>query len=69
MLRNGILDELHLKANKCLYVGDQPLDVLCSKQIGMDNVWINPDNIELPNSTPFNEDYRIRKLSDLLNIL
>ncbi|QHQ63160.1 HAD-IA family hydrolase [Anaerocolumna sedimenticola] len=64
-----ILDELQLEANKCLYVGDQPLDVLCSKQIGMDCVWINPDNVNLPISIPFNEDYRIDELSELLNIL
>ena len=30
-----VLEELNLKAESCLYVGDQPLDVLCSKQVGM----------------------------------
>jgi len=33
-----VLEELGLKPDQCLYVGDQPLDVLCSKQVGME--WI-----------------------------
>jgi HAD superfamily hydrolase (TIGR01549 family) len=63
------LEELDLNAENCLYVGDQPLDVLCSKQVGMDCAWIVTDEIELPKSIPYKEDYRIDKLSDLLGIL
>lgn len=63
------LDELVLEAKECLYVGDQPFDVLCSKQIGMDCAWITTDECTLPNSIPYKEDYRIAKLSDLLTIL
>lgn len=63
------LDELALEAKECLYVGDQPMDVLCSKQIGMDCAWIVSDDISLPNSVPYKEDYRIVGLSDLINIL
>jgi putative hydrolase of the HAD superfamily len=63
------LEELNLKAESCLYVGDQPLDVLCSKQAGMDCAWIVTDQSELPKSIPYKEDYRISKLSDLLQIL
>lgn len=63
------LEELNLKAESCLYVGDQPLDVLCSKQTGLDCAWIVTDQSELPKSIPYKEDYRISKLSDLLNIL
>lgn len=64
-----VLDELALEAKNCLYVGDQPLDVLCSKQIGMDCAWLATDEIRLPKSIPYKEDYRIVRLSDLLNIL
>lgn len=63
------LEELGLKAENCLYVGDQPFDVLCSKQAGMDCAWIVTDESELPKSIPYKEDYRIGKLSDLLSIL
>ncbi len=64
-----VLEELNLKAERCLYVGDHPFDVLCSKQVEMDCAWINTDNNELPTSIPYKEDYRIVKLSDLLTIL
>lgn len=64
-----VLDELTLEAKNCLYVGDQPFDVLCSKQIGMDCVWIATDECILPKSIPYKEDYRITKIIDLLNIL
>jgi HAD superfamily hydrolase (TIGR01549 family) len=64
-----VLEELNLKAENCLYVGDQPFDVLCSKQAGMDCAWIAENEIELPKSIPYKEDYRIGKLSDLLNVL
>ena len=63
-----VLEELNLKAEKCLYVGDHPYDVLCSKQAGMDCAWITDKN-ELPGSIPYKEDYRISKLPNLLNLL
>lgn len=62
------LKELNLKAESCLYVGDQPFDVLCSKQAGMDCAWLTADESELPRSIPYKEDYRISKLSDILSI-
>ena len=63
------LEELDLEAENCLYVGDQPFDVLCSKQAVMDCAWIATDESELPKSIPYKEDYRIYKLLDLLSIL
>lgn len=63
------LDELGLESKQCLYVGDQPYDVLCSKQIGMDCVWINVDNVELPEVISFREDYRINNILELLDIV
>jgi FMN phosphatase YigB (HAD superfamily) len=62
-------ERLGLKADRCLYVGDQPNDVLCSKQAGMDSVWIAPQDIVLPTSIPYQPDYRITHISELLNIL
>lgn len=53
------LEELNLKAESCLYVGDQPFDVLCSKQAGMDCAWIASDENELPKSIPYKEDYKL----------
>ncbi len=63
------LERLGLKAEHCLYVGDQPNDVLCSKQAGLDCVWIAPKDIELPASIPYQADYRITKITELLKIL
>jgi haloacid dehalogenase superfamily, subfamily IA, variant 1 with third motif having Dx(3-4)D or Dx(3-4)E len=62
------LDDLLLKPDQCLYVGDQPLDVLCSKQIGMDCAWITKEKL-MPESIPYKEDYTISRLYELLNIL
>lgn len=64
-----VLEELNLKAENCLYVGDQPIDVLCSKKAGMDCTWIVAGGSELPDWIPYKENYRIKKLSDLLSIL
>lgn len=63
------LEELGFKADSCLYVGDQPNDVLCSKQAGLDCVWIAPQDIELPSSIPYQADYRITRITELLKIL
>lgn len=64
-----LLNELELEAESCLYVGDQPMDVLCSKESGMDCAWIADKNDILPKTIPYKEDYRINRLSDLLQIL
>lgn len=63
------LDELSLHAKDYIYIGDQPMDVLCSKQIGMDCAWIAPEDYVLPESIPYKEDYRIASISELLRIL
>ena len=41
------LKELDLQPQCCLYVGDHPLDVLCSKKAGMDCAWIIGDWCEV----------------------
>ncbi len=64
-----LLDKLKLEAESCLYVGDQPMDVLCSKEIGMDCAWIADKEDILPELIPYQEDFRISRISDLLNIL
>ena len=63
------LRELNLKAENCLYVGDHPYDVLCSKQAGMNCAWLVKEYSRLPESIPYKEDYRISSLTDLLSIL
>lgn len=64
-----VLEELVLDAKDCIYIGNQPMDVLCAKQIGMDCVWIAPEDYVLPESIPYREDYRIASISELLGIL
>ena len=61
--------ELDLSPEACLYVGDQPMDVLCAKQAGMDCAWITRVGIEMPGTIPFNADYRISNVTELLSIL
>ncbi len=64
-----VLNELHLPPESCLYVGDHQLDVLCSKQAGMDCAWITRADTKLHDSIPFCEDYKIGKVTQLLDIL
>lgn len=64
-----VLKELDLPAESCLYVGDHPLDVLCSKQAGMDCAWITHADTKLHESIPYTEDYRIERVTQLLDIL
>lgn len=63
------LNELGLPPESCLYVGDHPLDVLCSKQAGMDCAWIALEEDELHGSIPFTEDYKIGSVTQLKDIL
>lgn len=63
------LNELNLSPNDCLYVGDHPLDVLCSKRTGMDCAWIARKEAKLHVSIPYNEDYRIDRVTQLLDII
>jgi putative hydrolase of the HAD superfamily len=64
-----VLNELDLPPESCLYVGDHQLDVLCSKQAGMDCAWIARTETKLHYSIPFSEDYKIDKVTKLLDIL
>jgi HAD superfamily hydrolase (TIGR01509 family) len=64
-----VLNELDLPPESCLYVGDHQLDVLCSKQAGMDCAWIARTEAKLHYSIPFSEDYKIDKVTKLLDIL
>lgn len=63
------LNNLSLNADSCLYVGDHPFDVLCSKNAGMDCAWLaKPDDV-LPEDVPHKEDYRVQHLNDLINCI
>ncbi len=63
------MNELNLPPESCLYVGDHQLDVLCSKQAGMDCVWITHADTKLHESIPYTEDYRIENVTQLLDFL
>ena len=63
------LNNLALNASDCLYVGDHPFDVLCAKDAGMDCAWLATPDSRLPDSVPYKENYRIKKLQELLGVL
>jgi len=63
------LKKLSLIASDCLYVGDHPFDVLCSKKAGIDCAWLTGPNNVLPDSVPYKEDFRLNKLVDILDLL
>ena len=63
------LENLSLPASFCLYVGDHPFDVLCAKKAGLDCAWLAPKEATLPDSVPYQEDYRLQQLQDLLSVL
>lgn len=61
--------QLGLKAEDCLYVGDQPNDVLCAKSAGMECAWITSMNSSIPEYIPYKEDFRITAIEELLNFI
>ena len=63
------LKELDLPPECCLYVGDHPMDVLCSKKAGMDCAWIIGDWDKVYELGPYKEDYRIMNITELIGIL
>lgn len=62
-------ENLSLDTESCLYVGDHPFDVLCAKGAGMDCAWLTEKDSVLPETIPYTEDYRIKGLYDLIEIL
>jgi HAD superfamily hydrolase (TIGR01549 family) len=68
-IMQAILKELSVDPKMCLYVGDHPFDVLCSKKAGIDCAWLTDKDNILPSSIQFKEDYKIQKLFDLIKIL
>lgn len=63
------LRELGVRADASLYVGDHPLDVLCAKGAGMDCTWLFGDWDGLPDMIPYQADYRINQITELLRIV
>ncbi len=61
--------ELDLSPASCLYVGDHPLDVLCSKRAGMDCAWIVGDWNSAHGTCPYRADYHIKNVTELIDIL
>ncbi|NLG25943.1 MAG: HAD family hydrolase [Clostridiales bacterium] len=63
------LDALGAPPDRCLYVGDHPLDVLCAKLAGMDAAWIADEGDALPPDMPYAEDHRLPGVADLAALL
>lgn len=63
------LQRMGVRAERSLYVGDHPFDVLCAKHAGMDCAWIATEKMSLPEAMDVKEDYRISGVEDLLKIL
>lgn len=63
------LDNLSLNADSCLYVGDHPFDVLCAKNAGIDCAWLTVLDNVLPDSVPYQEDYKIENLQKLFDFI
>ncbi len=61
--------ELDLSPESCLYVGDHPLDVLCSKKAGMDCAWIVGGWDKTHEMSPYRADYHIKNVAELIDIL
>jgi len=64
-----VLKRLILNASDCLYVGDHPFDVLCSKRAGIDCIWISTPEKTLPDNINYKEDFRISKIKDILKLI
>jgi putative hydrolase of the HAD superfamily len=64
-----VLERLSLSASDCLYVGDHPFDVLCSKGAGIDCVWLATPEKKLPKNVHFKEDFRISKINDIIKLV
>jgi HAD superfamily hydrolase (TIGR01549 family) len=59
-------NELSIPAEECVYIGDNPLDVQCSKDANMTAVWLNHDNRDMPAEISHEPDAVIRQLRELL---
>ena len=60
------IDELQVKANETIHVGDLPeSDVAGAKAMGMKAIWFNKDESKLK-AEEFSPDYEIRSLPELL---
>ena len=63
------INKLDIKASEALFVGDNyNADVVGSKAIDMDSVWINRKNLSKTKLDP-KPDYTIKSLSELINIV
>lgn len=63
------MQRMAVSGERTLYVGDHPFDVLCAKHAGMDCAWIASKEMSLPHGMDVKEDYRIRGIEDILQIL
>jgi putative hydrolase of the HAD superfamily len=63
------LKELSITPQSCLYVGDHPQDVLCSKKAGMDCAWIVGDWDKSNQIGTHIADYYINNVAELIDFL
>lgn len=60
-----LLDSLQVNAKEMLYVGDEDVDIIGAKKLGIGSVLINRGNRILN----YGQDYTIKSLNDLFNIV
>ncbi len=60
--------EVKTQPRESLYVGNEPSDVLCAKKAGMSAAWICDEEKALPDGVPYDPDYRIGSITDVLKI-
>jgi FMN phosphatase YigB (HAD superfamily) len=64
-----VLDRMRLDPAEALFIGDSLLfDVSGAKQIGMDAVWLNPENRPVHPDLPV-PDHVVSSLTDLSDLL
>ena len=62
------LERVKARAQDCLYVGDHPFDVLCSKTAGMQCAWIASPQAVLPEEIEVREDFRVSSIEEILEL-
>lgn len=65
-----VLKQLEIPAERCVVVGDRLYtDVQLGNRAGMTTVWINRERERIPNNFPYQPDYEINEICELLYAL
>jgi HAD superfamily hydrolase (TIGR01549 family) len=62
-------ERLGVHPSEALYVGDHPFDVLCAAEAGVDVAWLAAAEERLPAAVPYEPQYRLGELVELLELL